>query len=348
MIVEIDLFNDLDISKKNDFMDHIKYISNKLVTSVVNHYLIKLCGEDYVSDFMSTKDFLGIISIYHYPEEFLLNSEEKKSICEFVDKIYYLNNNYNKLDVSDYYITKLKSDKDTMKGIFSKIMDVNRQSICENYSKIYYNLKNLENDIDDKDSKENIKTYKEHYYRLLKEVLLDETDDYLKQQEGVQEDNNEYDNFRKTLFMDNLKKDLDKKPPNFNGVVYLIDIIRKKLCFISPVNEKYNHIKENINKILDIDYFKQLSNNNVFDNSNLLNVFQFIVEKIKEFQSEKEDTELNEWVQDIKTNYLENFTNETISTKLPKLMDIILKKIELLELNVSKYRETIYNNISKK
>ena len=42
MVVEIDLFNDLDISNKNDFMDHIKYISSKLVNSVVNCYLIKL------------------------------------------------------------------------------------------------------------------------------------------------------------------------------------------------------------------------------------------------------------------------------------------------------------------
>ena len=42
MTVEIDLFNDLDINKKNDFMDHIKYISGKLVNSVVNCYLIKI------------------------------------------------------------------------------------------------------------------------------------------------------------------------------------------------------------------------------------------------------------------------------------------------------------------
>lgn len=348
MLVEFELFKHLEIDKKNDFMDHIKYISNKLVNAVVNYYLIQLCGKNYASDFMSIKDFLGLISIYYYPEEFLLNSDEKKSVIHFVEKIYYLNNNYTKLDINVYYTEKLMPEKDIMKNMFSKIMDVNRQSICENYSKIYHNLKNLENDIDDNDSKEHIKTYKEHYYKLLTEVLLDETDMYLKQHENKQIDSNEYDNFRKTLFMDNLKKDLDKNPPNFNGVVYLIDIIRKKLCFISPVSEKYNYIKENINKILDIDYFKQLSNNNVFDNSNLLNVFQFIVEKITEFQAEKEDTELNGWVQDIKTNYLENFTNETISTKLPKLMDIILKKIESLESNVSKYREKIYNNIAKK
>ena len=341
MVVEIDLFNDLDISKENDFMEHIKYISGKLVNSVINCYLVKLIGDDYEKTFMSIKDFLGVLSIYHYPEEFLLNSEENKEITRFVDNIYNLNKNYKTIDISKYVDEHIKLNGIKIKTIFLKIMDNNRQSICENYSKIYHNLKNLEEEIDDKDSKEHIKTYKEHYYTLLKEILLDNTDSYLEQQDKVEKDNNEYDNFRKTLFMDNLKKDLSKDPPNFSGIVYLIDIIRKKLCFISPVSESYNYIKENINSILDIDYFKQLATNNVFDTTNLLNVFEFIVEKIAEFQAESDAEKLKEWVDTIKKDYLDDFSND----KLPSLMDMILKKIEDLELNVSKYREHIYKNM---
>jgi len=341
MVVEIDLFNDLDINEKNDFMDHIKYISGKLVNSVVNCYLIKILGNDYEKNYFPLKDFLGIMSVYHYPEEFLLNSEEKKDVTDFMNNIYDLNKNYKTLNISEYVEKNIKPTSQKMKNIFVKIMDNNRQSICENYSKIYYNLKNLEKDIDDEDSKNHIKTYKEHYYKLLKEILLDNTDSYLEQQEKTQQDDREYDNFRKTLFMDNLKKDLSKEPPNFSGIVYLIDIIRKKLCFISPVHSKYDYIKENINSILDIDYFRQLANNNVFDTSNLLNVFQFIVEKITEFQAESDNEKLKKWVDTIKKNYLEDFSND----KLPSLMDMILKKIEELELNVSKYREHIYKNI---
>lgn len=341
MVVEIDLFNDLDITKQNDFINHIKYISGKLVNSVVNCYLIKILGENYEKIYFPLKDFLGIVSIYHYPEEFLLNSEEKKDITDFMNNIYDLNKKYKTLDISEYVEKNIKPFTQKIKNIFIKIMDNNRQSICENYSKIYHNLKNLEKDIDDDDSKNHIKTYKEHYYKLLKEILLDNTDSYLEQQEKTQEDSREYDNFRKTLFMDNLKKDLNKEPPNFNGIVYLIDIIRKKLCFISPIHSKYDYIKENINSILDIDYFKQLANNNVFDTSNLLNVFQFIVEKITEFQAESDTEKLKEWVDTIKKDYLEDFSND----KLPNLMDMILKKIEELELNVSKYREHIYKNM---
>ena len=165
------------------------------------------------------------MSVYHYPEEFLLNSDEK-DITDFMNNIYNLNKNYKTLNISEYVEKNIKPISQKMKNIFVKIMDNNRQSICENYSKIYHNLKNLEKDINDEDSKNHIKTY-EHYYKLLKEILLDNTDSYLEEQEKTQEDDREYDNFRKTLFMDNLKKDLSKYSPNFSGIVYLIDIIVK-------------------------------------------------------------------------------------------------------------------------
>ena len=345
MLVHIELFNDLDISSKNNFMDHLKYISTDLVNSVLNFYLSKIAGENYHSELMTNKDFLGLLTVYHYPEEFLLNNDELNIITTYIDKFYYLNKNYktSNINIHDYYKTKIEPNNILAKKTFSGIFDANRESVCENYAKIYFNLKNLANDLSDSTSKTEIESYKNHYYTLLKQILQDNTDAYLKTQEKTQVDNNEYDNFRKTLFMDNLKKDLNKDPPDFGGVVYLIDIIRKKLCYISPTSSKYNSIKENINNILDIDYLKQLIKNNVFDNSTLLNIFNFIIEKIKEFQSEKEDKELNSWVQEIKTKYIDNFSNETLKTNLPILLDKIMKKIEKLELNVTNYRNKINN-----
>ena len=39
MLIYIELFNDLDINSKNNFMEHLKYISTDLVNSVLNFYL---------------------------------------------------------------------------------------------------------------------------------------------------------------------------------------------------------------------------------------------------------------------------------------------------------------------
>ena len=106
MLVHIELFNDLDIDKKNNFMDHLKYISTDLVNSVLNFYLSKIAGDDYTNTFMTNKDFLGLLTIYHYSEEFLLNSEEFDTIKSYIDTFYYLNKNYkntkNIKDINDY------------------------------------------------------------------------------------------------------------------------------------------------------------------------------------------------------------------------------------------------------
>ena len=48
-------------------------------------------------------------------------------------------------------------------------------------------------------------------------------------------------------------------------------------------------------------------------------------------------------MKEIKTKYIDNFTNDTLKTNLPILLDKIIKKIEKLELNVKNYREKINN-----
>ena len=58
MLVEFELFKHLEIDKKNDFMDHIKYISNKLVNAVVNYYLIQLIGGKFISRLSEKVEFL--------------------------------------------------------------------------------------------------------------------------------------------------------------------------------------------------------------------------------------------------------------------------------------------------
>ena len=42
-------------------------------------------------------------------QEFLLNSEEKKDITDFMNNIYDLNKNYKTLDISEYVEKKIKT-----------------------------------------------------------------------------------------------------------------------------------------------------------------------------------------------------------------------------------------------
>ena len=131
MLVHIELFNDLDISSKNNFMEHLKYISTDLVNSVLNFYLSKIACENYHSELMSNKDFLGLLTVYHYPEEFLLNNDELNIITTYIDKFYYLNKNYKTLNINirDYYKTNIEPNSILAKKTFSGIFDANRENI---------------------------------------------------------------------------------------------------------------------------------------------------------------------------------------------------------------------------
>ena len=200
MLVHIELFNDLDIDKKNNFMDHLKYISTNLIKSVLHFYLSKIVCDDYNNIFMTNTQFLGLLTIYHYPEEFLLNNEELKIIRYYIDKFYYLNKNYKKnksINIDNYYKTEIEPNNKLVKKIFKDIFDTNREKDCKNYAKIYLNLKNLIIDLDESTSKNELEYYKIYYYNLLKEILKDTTDLYLEKLDTTKINNNEYDNFRK-------------------------------------------------------------------------------------------------------------------------------------------------------
>lgn len=348
MIVEIQLYNDLEISGDRDFLDHIKYISDKLVSSIIDCYLKRIIGENYENVFMSKKDYLSILTMYYYPKEFLISDDEYRSIVFIVEKFMYLNKNSNEIEsLSEWYNLNISELVSNIKNILKNILTINRESVCDNYSKIYYNLKNLEADLDDEKIKKDIGGLKDGYYQNLKDILGDMVDDYLKGKESKLENDKEYDNFRSVLFMDQLKKDLNSEPPKWNSVIYLLDIIRKKLCFISPVAEKYNSIKDNINNMLDIKYLRQLIENGLFNNDNLINIFNFIVEKINEFQAKSDKEEFNKWVNEIKSEYLEKIGTISINNILPDLLSKILAKLDKLESTVYHYRQKLYEEFKE-
>lgn len=338
--MEIELFNNLNINKQNEFDFHMTYIQQDLVISVIKCYLTKIIGENFESEFMSIKDFLSLLTIYHYPTEFLLNDIENTNIQKYINEFEYINMNPT-IDINKHYENKIKPLNKYIKQTINNIINNNRENICNDYCKIYYNLDNLEHDIEDIKEKENIKNYKSQYYNLLKSILKNDTDNFLKKKCKEMKEKNEYETFRKQIFMDRLEKDLDSQPPLFEGVIYLLEIIRKKLCNIAPQNIKYKHIIDNINTVLDIKYLKQLIDNNIFDNETIKNIFGFIVEKLKEFQSHSEDNELNTWINKLEEEYLNKLTEKKLSNILPYVLGGLLNKLDLLEETVINCRNKL-------
>ena len=138
-----------------------------------------------------------------------------------------------------------------------------------------------------------------------------------------------------------LEKDMKNDNIIYNGILYLLDIIRLKLLNICPLSIKFNNIKEKINDILNIKFIKKLIDNNVFEFTNLINIFNFIIEILRKFQSKNDDEKLNQIENLIQNKLLDN--NCKINELLPILMRNLIDLVENLENKILYYINNINN-----
>lgn len=336
------LFNNLNFSDKITFKEHLFNIQKTDTYFIINTYLNNIIGNNEENQ-ISTKDFILLLTIYYYNKEFDLTENEKIKIITYIDKFNYININIsNNININEYYDKNIKNLNNEIKFILKNISEKILNTTKNHYIKMYYFYNNLYKELE---KNEEIIKKKETYFNLLKELLCNENlldiniDIYIENKVVELKLKNEYENFRKDIFFDMLEKDLNKEKINYDSIIYLLDIIRIKLCNIAPNNKKYKYITNNINNILDIKYIKQLITNEVFDYSNIINIFNFIIETIKQFQSIDDDKNLEEIENFIKNEYLNN--NNNINIVLPKIMRNIMDIIEKLEQKVIYYRNKL-------
>ena len=319
----------------------MKYLNENSKVSI-DKYLKTIIGDDYKNNFMSIKDFCSLLTINMYSEEFKISETEKNTIDDFCKKFEYINSKYKDLNVKEYYKDNIKNDVDMIKDLFHSIMKNNMNSVCDEYCKVYYNVSRLLSELEDKSIGAELEIFKDTYYSLMKQILKDNTEDYIKNKSKELEDNSEYDLFRKKIFLDKLENDLRGENKNYGGVIYLIDIIRQKLCNISPISDKYKHMKDEINNVLDINYIKQMINNEVFNKDDLVKLVSFIIKKIQEYSSDIESKKIEEWSINLLKN--DDISTNNIDKFLPKLLEDIMDKLDRVETDVIKYRKLIYES----
>tara|TARA_B100000575_G_C23052772_1_gene606034 strand:- start:154 stop:1155 length:1002 start_codon:yes stop_codon:yes gene_type:complete len=328
---EIELFKSLHFNTNVNFQKHMINIQQKNTYFIIKYYLQFIGNTD-----INIKDFLSLITINLYNNEFNINDEEKIYIKNYIDKYDYINN-YKELNIKDYYNTYIKKDNLNILQILKKILNRTSNDVLNHYTKMYYFYNNLHFEL----KNEEIKKEKEVRLELLK-TLLDNNiniDNFIKTKEKELNLDKQYNEFRKEIFFEMLNKDLTKQDISYDGILYLLDIIRIKLCFIAPVNKKYDYIKVEINNILDTKYIRQLISNQVFEFNNLINIFYFIIRTIKKFQSEDFDKKIEEIQNVIETKLLDDKCQ--INKILPSIIRNFIDIIEQIETDVIYYRSKI-------
>ena len=328
---QIELFKSLDFNININFQKHMINIKQQNTYVIIKDYL------EFVGNIeINIKDFLSLITINLYNNEFSISDDEKIKIKNYVDKYEYINNT-KELKVKEYYKVHIKKDNENILEILKTILKRTSDNVLNHYTKMYYFYNKLSLEI----TNEEIIKEKEARLELLKELLDNNINfyDFIKTKEKELDLYKQYNEFRKEIFFVMLNKDLSKKDISYEGILYLIDIIREKLCFIAPVNKKYDYIKVEINDILDTKYIKQLISNQVFEFSNLINIFNFIIQTIKKFQSENSDKKMEEIQSIIETKLLDEKCE--INKILPLIMRNFMDIIEHIEADVIYFRKKI-------
>ena len=328
---EIELFKSLDFNININFQKHMINMQQQNTYVIIKDYLEFVGNTD-----INIKDFLSLITINLYNNEFNKNDEEKFKIKNYIDKYEYINNS-KELNVKQYYNTYIKKDNKYILEILKTILKRTSDDVLKHYTKMYYFYNTLSLEL----KNEELIKEKEARLELLKELLDNNIniDVFIKTKEKELELDKQYNEFRKEIFFEMLNKDLTRKDISYEGILYLIDIIREKLCFISPVNKKYDYIKNEINEILDTKYIRQLISNQVFEFSNLINIFNFIIQTIKKFQSENSDKKMEEIQSIIETKLLDEKCE--INKILPLIMRNFMDIIEQIEADVIYFRKKI-------
>lgn len=139
------------------------------------------------------------------------------------------------------------------------------------------------------------------------------------------------------LFWNKYIQDLKNEPPNHELTIYLLKNIFELLKEITPEKYKQEYFKE-YNEYLDINYFNHLIKNDVFEFTDFTKIFNYIIIKLKEFQSKEDDDEFKKWEEDILKKI--NSNNILYSELLPDIFKNILYRF-----NKIKNLKLIFSNL---
>lgn len=218
----------------------------------------------------------------------------------------------------EYYENMLETKENSEEYVFENINLLNETFIFEK-EKIMKKIEYLDN------KKGHIKF--EKYYKLLVEEEIDK-DTII---DGVTELLNENISID---YWSEFQNDIKKEIPDFNKLDEAVLELKHYIYNCIP-NKKEIH--KHIDELLDLDYIKSKIINKVFDNRDLEGYFNFILDKLKEYQPPGFDQETKEFEEELKELFtkkapLEILLSNFFSYVTPKFCEIVKLRNQFINL----------------
>lgn len=137
----------------------------------------------------------------------------------------------------------------------------------------------------------------------------------------------------KEAYWDKLKEDLDNK--NYDSILLNLEEIRARIALMTP---KRIDIHQKLAEYIDIDFIKQMLENEAIDNKYIYNLVNYIIDKLKEMEAPVDNVNTENWRKEtIKLFNSDINKSEFFAVFFQKTFD----KIEKIEQDIEKFKNSL-------
>ena len=125
-------------------------------------------------------------------------------------------------------------------------------------------------------------------------------------------------------FWDKFKDGLSKNPPDYLSILPMLE--DTKILMKSCIPRRHD-IHAEINEAIDIELIKQMIKHNAFDKESIRDIVNYIINKIKQFDSEEYDKKNDDWEKRIN----EDINNDVPYKEFfPEFFKFVLNRLEII------------------
>jgi len=289
---EVKNLKDLALNGRREYEDFINFINEKIVINVINKYLEYMFKKNNINVNFDSKDYTSLYLFIHYPNIMGANNKLEQLSKNILNIFCELENN-NEITINFGELLKM------YKKIFMDLVEKNKQGLIETYAEMYVNMEEIENNIMRECEKKEILETKNEYYRLLREIVMNDNkvDDIIKiKKQELSSKDSIYSVIKKEYWI-KVKEDI--KDENYN---IILDLLNEILLIFKSFIGNNEEVSKEIEEQLNIKYITYIITEHIISKKDIHNIFHNLVEILKKLQSPSDDENLELYIKNVESD----------------------------------------------
>ena len=335
--------------ESENFNDIMNIITNKDVILLAKNLLNKLGTNTDIS----SKKFLSSFVIIKNVNLVITNDTELENNLVHLSNIliYSLNKIFESKNTIEMYIYIKKFNKIYNNYIecFDLWKTQDELNMINNLSLMYFDLETDKrrryNSIDNETNNifiDNITTEQQKLVEKIELIGGEEGLEYLNSlKEEIESYKDNLDNLYSSIdynmhqaYWNSISKELNKNPPDFYIVINLLSELKEMFLKCNP------NLDNELDSNIDTEFIKEMLDRGVIDDNYIMNMSNYIINKLRNIQSEEHDKELEYWAKDINELFKQDIK---YNEYFPMFFRYIFEKI-----SVTQREMYLYNYIKQK